>query len=174
MRNKLGLLLLCVMLLSGCERGTATVGNEMTAPLDRIVQAVTSGNAGAYESAFPQTFCEQYQAQTGDLQDYLQLLLTGAREFDLDRYGTDAAITYELTAMTRLDVSSVEPYCQVFSPDFVCSLPTESLTDAAEISVTVYFGGSYDKESFDLTYTVLCIDGTWVLHPKHFGTVLKK
>ncbi len=174
MRNKLFCLLLCVLLLVGCERGTVTVGNEQTAPLDRIVQAIATGNVGAYESAFPQTFCEQYQAAAGDLQDYLQLLLTGAREFDLDRYGTDAAITYELTATARIDVSSIEPYHQAISPDFVCSLPTESLTDAAEISVTVYFKGSYDKESFDLTYTVLCIDGTWVLHPKHFGTVLKK
>ncbi len=174
-RNKLCLLLLALcILLCGCETGDATVGNEKTVPLDRIIDALRSGGVSTYESAFPQTFCEQYQTNAGDLQEHLRLLLEAARSYDLDRYGEDVQITYTLTDAERYDTSLLEPFYQALAPDFVYALPTESVTDAAEINMTVYFKGSYLEETFDCTYLTLCIDGNWYLHPKHFGTVLKK
>lgn len=175
MKNKLALLFLTAcLLLVGCTAGKESSGNEKTVPLDRIIQSLRTADRAIYESAFPPSFCEQYKAQADDAESQIRLLLETAQKRNVDRCGEDVAVTYTLTEVTERDVSSIEPLVQSKSPDFVYPLPIESVTAAAEITVTAYFSGSYGEESFDNTYLVLCINGNWYLHPQHFLTVLKK
>lgn len=175
MKNKLcPLLLAFCLLLCGCHAGTVSSRNEKTVPIDRIAEALRTNSISVYESAFPPTFGEQYRAQYDDMQQTVELLLSAASALNLDRYGEDVRVTYELTDAKRYDTDLLEQYYQVLAIDsFAYEMPLDSVTDASEITLTVYFKGSYHEEKFVLTYTVLCIGGNWYLHPKHFGNVLK-
>ena len=175
MRNKLSLLLLCVLfLLAACTPDTDAVGNKKTLPLDRILTAMQTSDAAMYETAFPPDFCSQYNATSHDLREYVELLLQESHRINADRYGDELSVTYTLTSDETYDVSSLELYMQSVSPEFVYTLPTEHISDAALVTVQTRFDGSYRQEQFDVTYLVLCIDDNWYLHPKHFSTVLKK
>lgn len=174
MKNKLLLLLtVACLLLTGCRTDTQSAGNDKTAPLDFIVQALQTADSSRYTSAFPPTFCEQYQTQTGQLQETLDLLLNAACTRNTELYGENCSVTYTLTEVSGYELSALEQYNQSVAPDFVYTLPLESITEASQIAVTVHFSGSYGEETVSLSYLVLCVNGNWYLHPKHFGTVFK-
>ncbi len=163
------------MLLCGCgEQGASSYGNDKTKPLDHIVNALSSGNAAEYETAFPPDFCAQYRDAFASVSDTITLLLETAHSVNLDLYGENYRIRYELTEQEETDFTSWQNPSRLEQPDaFTYSLPLERIERAVTLHVTVYREGSYQTEQDELVLTVLQIDQTWYLHPKHFGTVLR-
>ncbi len=167
--------LLCAfaLLLCGCGGPDSSYGNDKTQPLDRIVNALSSGSAAEYETAFPPEFCAQYRDAFASVSDTVALLLETAHSVNRDHYGEDYRIRYELTEQEEADPSSWQnPFRFDRLDSFEYSLPLERVERAATLHVTVYREGSFQKEQEELVLTVLQIDQTWYLHPKHFGTVL--
>ncbi len=169
--------LLCTfaMLFCGCgEQGDSSYGNDKTQPLDHIVNALSSGSAAEYETAFPPDFCKQYHDAFASVSDTVTLLLETAHAANRDRCGENYRIRYELTEQEETDFSSWKnPFRFDQLDTFGYSLPLERIERAVTLHVTVYCEGSYQKEQDELVLTVLQIDRTWYLHPKHFGTVLR-
>lgn len=166
-------LLLCI-LLCGCDAGNASVGNETTIPLDRILEALQTDSISVYESAFPPSFCKQYRDAFPDTEEMLELLLSTANGFNRETYGEDVTLRYELKESDPYDHTSFEEYYASTSlGEFVYTMPVSQITEAKQITVCVYTEGSYLEAEQEVTYLVLCIGGNWYLHPRHFGTVLK-
>ena len=176
MKAKRGLLLLLALLLltAGCSAPETSRGNQTTVPIDRIIEALNTGNTGLYESAFPASFSSQYRGEFPDLSTTLRELLAAAAEKNRTDLGDTWSIRYELTGSKGLETSSLEPYYGYTGLDaFLYEMPLDAITQLREISLTVYFEGSFDSFTAELTYRVLCIDGFWYLHPESFGTVLR-
>ncbi len=163
-------LLLC---LCSCQSG-GNLGSELTVPLDRVIQALESGNTGAYESAFPPDFTAGYRQAYGDLAETLSALLYAAKGKNQSECGEVYTLRYELQDKEALPIDSLESVCTLdrFNA-YVYTLPKEHISQAALVTVTAYLEGGLGEQSFENTYFVLCIDGVWYLHPMHFGTVLK-
>lgn len=177
MKAKRGFFLLLALLvcLTGCDTPAGNTGNALTVPLDRIIEAVETGNAGLYEVAFPTDFSSQYSAQNGTYAKTLSDLLTAAREKNKADLGDTWSIRYELTGNKGLDITLLERYYGYTGLDpFQYTMPLEYISDFREISVTVYFEGSFTSFETELTYRVLCISGGWYLHPESFGTLLRE
>lgn len=177
MKAKQGLFLLLALLLclAGCDTPAGSTGNALTVPLDRIIEAVETGNAGLYESAFPTDFPAQYSAQNGTYAKTLSDLLAAAWEKNKADLGDTWSIRYELTGNKGLDITLLERYYGYTGLDpFRYTMPLEYISDFREISVTVYFEGSFASFEKELTYRVLCIEGLWYLHPESFGTLLRE
>lgn len=166
------LLLLLVILLCGCGKASGkNIGNEKTVPLDRILESLRTGSTATYESAFPPEFCRTYREAFPDLSETVEKLLRTANAYNLESYGEDCKIYYELTDTELCDPSQFAGDIQFDHLDtFSCTLPLAS--EAAKIHVTVHRTGSFDETEKELTYVVLLIDGTWYLDPLVFGTVL--
>lgn len=167
------LLFLCVC-FSGCRPSSANVGSKATVPLDRILEALQNNTVAVYESAFPPTFCEQYRDLYPDLEETVEHLLTAANAFNRENHGEDVTLRYELTDSESYDHTQFEEFYPSTAIDsFAYSMPITEITEARQITVTVYIKGSYLQAEQDLTYLVLFIGGNWYLHPQHFGTVLR-
>ena len=176
MKAKRGLFLLLALLfcLAGCDTPGGSTGYALTVPLDRIIEAVETGNRGLYESAFPTDFPVQYRMQSGEYAKTLSDLLAAAAEKNRKDLGDTWSIRYELTGSKRLEITLLERYYGYTGLDpFRYTMPLEYISDFREITVTVYFEGSFDSFEKELTYRVLCIEGLWYLHPESFGTVLR-
>lgn len=166
------LLLLLALLLCGCGGPPRTnVGDEKTIPLNRIIEALETGSAACYETAFPPDFCRAYREAYPDLSETLDMLLAVANKFNSEHYGEDCEIRYRLTETELCDPAQFAGEFQFNNLDtFSCTIPLAS--EAARIHVTVYRTGSFDEAEKEETYVVLLIDGTWYLNPLLFGTVL--
>lgn len=176
MKAKLLPLLLALLLcLCACEGGEGSLRGEPAVPLDRIAQAVQSGNAGLYETAFPPDFIQGYGETYGDLDGTLGELLTTARDKNQSDCGETWTLRYELQSKEVISVDELGASCVLnrFN-DYVYALPVEQITQAAAITVIAYVEGGMGEQSFENTFTVLCIGGTWYFHPMHFGTVLRR
>lgn len=170
----LALLLVLLTCLAGCNAGGETRGNALTVPLDRIIEALETRNAGLYESAFPTDFTVRYRREYPDLSDTIGEMLAAAETKNLADLGDTFEIRYELTGNKGLDVTLLERYYGYTGLDpFRYTMPLESITDFREITVKVYFEGSFASFEKELAFRVLCIDGVWYLHPESFGTVLR-
>ena len=169
------LLLLAVLLLTaGCTPAEETRGNQTTVPIDRIIEALETGNTGLYESAFPADFSAQYRAAYPDLSTTLRDLLSVASQKNRAELGELQSIRYQLTASKEQSISVLEPYYGYTGLDaFLYEMPLEKISAMREISLRITFEGSLDDFPAELTYRVLCIDGFWYLHPESFGTVLR-
>ena len=176
MKAKSGLLLLLILLccLAGCEPSAGSRGNQLTVPLDRIMEALQTGNTGLYQAAFPTDFTAGYGKQYPDLPETLEKLLAAATEKNRRDFGDTWSVRYKLTGSEKLSLDQLEPnYGYTGLDPFWYAMPLESITDFRKITVTVYFEGSFDSLETELTYRVLCISGVWYLHPESFGTVLR-
>lgn len=175
MKAKRGaLLLLAVLLLVGCSVAEETRGNQTTVPIDRIIEALNTGNTGLYESAFHPSFSAQYRTSYPDLSATLRDLLSVASEKNRTELGELKSIRYQITASREQELSSLEAYYGYTGLDaFLYEMPLESISAMREISLRITFEGSLDDFTAELTYRVLCIDGFWYLHPEAFGTVLR-
>ena len=101
-------------------------------------------------------------------------MLAAAEAKNLADLGDTFEIRYELTGNKGLDVTLLERYYGYTGLDpFRYTMPLESITDFREITVKVYFEGSFDSFEKELIFRVLCIDGVWYLHPESLGTVLR-
>ena len=176
MKAKLLLTLLAAVLcLCSCQGDSGNLGGELTVPLDRIAEALQEGNVGLYESAFPSEFVTGYRKVYGDLNETLSALLYAAQYKNRGDYGENWTLTYEVKSKESLSVDALPTSCTLdrFN-DYVYTLPTQELQGAAKVTLEVSFDGGMDEEQFEITYTFLCMDGSWYLHPMHFGTVLKR
>lgn len=175
MKAKRGvLLLLAALLLVGCSVAEETRGNQTTVPIDRIIEALNTGNTGLYESAFHPSFSAQYRTTYPDFSTTLRDLLSVASEKNRTELGELKSIRYQITASREQELSSLEAYYGYTGLDaFLYEMPLESISAMREISLRITFEGSLDDFTAELTYRVLCIDGFWYLHPEAFGTVLR-
>jgi len=169
------LLLTVLVCLSGCDAtAEGSRGNALTVPLDRILEALQTGNVGLYESAFPTDFTVQYRSEYPDLADTVEEILISAKHKNRKDLGDTFSIRYRLTGNEKLSTDILEPYYGYTGVDpFRYTMPLESITDFREITVKVSFEGSFDSFEKELAFRVLCIDGVWYLHPESFGTVLR-
>lgn len=165
-------LVLVALLLCGCGGAPRrNVGDERTVPLDRILEALETGSAAAYETAFPPDFCRAYREAYPDLSETVEMLLTVANEFDSEHYGEDCKIRYRLTDTEFCDPAQFAGEFQFNNLDsFSYTVPLAR--EAVRIHVTMYRTGSFDEAEKEETYVVLLLDGTWYLNPLLFGTVL--
>ncbi len=169
------LLLLLPLLLPSCaEQDVGSIGNEKTAPLDRILEAVAGGSVAAYEAAFPPDFCDAYLSLFPDLPETVRLQLSLADSYNCSTCGDEYRLWYELTGSETYDLSQLEETFQYDRLDrFRYTMSLSDITAAEQIHVTVHWEGSYDRNERDAVYLVLCIGGIWYLHPQCFGTVLR-
>lgn len=167
------LLVLFLFLLCGCEADGGDSGNEQTRPLERIREALLSGNVQTYESAFPEDFVQTYRTNYPDLDEVLGKLLSAGLEHDTSAYGMDNALTYELTKSETYPVSALSPQVYYDNIDeFLYNLPTDDVEEARLLEVEITRKGSFGEKTSVLEFTVLKMDGVWVLHPADFGTLL--
>lgn len=172
-RKALLLILSAALLACGCSISPSSKGNETTVPLDSVIQAIRTGDTAVYLSAFPASFCAQYLQAHPDMGDTVDLLLTVAREFELDRYGEDAVLWYELDGSIPYELTRLQgELTYAWLDSFSYTLPTEQITQALTLSVTVHLEGSYESATYGMELTVLYMNGQWLLHPDAFGTVL--
>ena len=176
MKVKLLVLLMAMLVcLCSCDGASGSLGSELTIPLDRIVEALQDGNVGLYESAFPSAFVSGYRKAYSDLSQTIAALLRTASHKNQSDYGESWTATYDVIAKESLSVDELPlSYTLDRFNTYVYTLPAEEILQAARVTVAVTYEGGLDEERFEVTCTLLRIDGAWYLHPMHFGTVLKK
>ena len=172
--RKLLVLFLClsVLLLCGCGESEGNFGNETTAPIDRIINALLLGDVATYESAFPDHFVDYYRSLYPDLDEIIGELLSAGKKHDESAYGMDAEVTYELLSSEDYPVSLLEAQVYFQNIDsFLYDLPVDSVREAKALQISVTRQGSFSESERKLDFIVLNIDGKWVLHPEAFGTL---
>lgn len=176
MKSKRWISLLLVLLLlcfCSCEADGGDAGNQQTLPLDRIREALLSGNVQTYESAFPEDFVQIYRANYPDLDEVIGTLLSAGLDRDTSAYGLDTVMTYELLKSEPYPVSGLSGQVYYDNIDeFLYNLPVDRVEDARMLEVEVLRKGSFGEKTSVLEFTVLKMDGVWVLHPADFGTLL--
>lgn len=165
------LMLSLALLLCGCGGKEESIGDEKTVPLDRILEAIKTGSTATYESAFPPDFCRAYRTAYPDIPETVETLLSKANAFNIESYGEDCTIRYELTETELCDPAQFAGEYQFDTLDSF-SFSVAQASEAARIHVKIYRTGSFDEAEKEASYVVLLIDGTWYLHPQLFGTVL--
>ena len=168
MRKLLLIPLALLLLLSACGSES---GDRLATPFEQIVDSLRTGDVRTYESAFPPDFCSTYRSEFPNLSETVALLLSATAEYDVNAYGEDSSVAYEIESTERSDPSLYEGAFEFANLDsFSTTLPRAD--DALRVTVTVTRSGSFDEKTTELTYILLQYGGTWYLHPKHFGTVL--
>ena len=171
----LALLMAMLVCLCSCGGADGNFGSELTVPLDRIIEALESGNVGLYESAFPSEFVSGYRNAYSDLTRTISNLLYTASGKNQSDYGESWSLTYDVISKETLSVEDLLPsYTLDRFNTYVYTLPAEEILQVARVTVSATFEGGLDEERFEITYTLLRMDGAWYLHPMHFGTVLKR
>ena len=176
MKAKLLVLLMAMLVcLCSCDGADGNLGSDLTIPLERIVESLQDGNVGLYESAFPSAFVSGYRKAYGDLSQTIATLLRTASHKNQSDYGESWTVTYDVIAKESLSLEELSPlYTLDRFNTYVYTLPAEEILQVARVTVAVTFEGGLDEERFEITYTLLRMDGAWYLHPMHFGTVLKQ
>ena len=171
----LALLLATLLCLCSCEGAGGGLGSDLTVPLDRIAEALRDGNTGLYESAFPSEFVAGYRRAYSDLTQTVSSLLDTASYKNRSDYGETWTATYEVTSKETLSPEELAPsYTLDRFNEYVYTLPAEEILQVVRLTVVTTFEGGMGEARFETTYTLLCMDGEWYLHPMHFGTVLKR
>ena len=171
----LALLMAMLVCFCSCDDGDENMGSELTVPLDRIIEALQEGNVGMYESAFPSAFMVDYRKAYPDLSQTLSALLHAASYKNQTDYGENWTLTYDVSAKESLSAEDLpSSYTLDRFDTYLYTLPAEEIQQVAKVTVTVTFDGGMGEESFEITYTLLRMDGSWYLHPMHFGTALRR
>lgn len=167
------LLALLLLLFCSCEADGGDFGNEQTRPLERIREALLSGNAETYESAFPEDFLRIYRSNYEDIDSVVETLLHAGLERDTSAYGLDTALTFELLKSENYPVSALSAQVYYDNIDeFLYNLPIDSVEEARALEVEIVRKGSFGEKTSVLEFTALKIEGVWYLHPADFGTLL--
>lgn len=162
------LLALCCLFLCACGGESPDTDHIKASPIVQVIEALRFGNTAVYESAFPPDFIGQYREKHPDSAETLEFLLSTAMELNQNTCGKDVIVSYELLRCESAERSAESRFNGLADFSY-----TPDATETAAVTLLVRREGSYACEETTLTLLVVCIDGTWYLHPQEFGTALR-
>jgi hypothetical protein len=144
---------------------SAISGGGYKKPIDLVFKSIQTGKASHMLKAMPKFIIDDRYSDRDEL-DELDELFEEVQEELRDEYGKNAKVSYKITDRDKLDKDDLEDISEYFGDYFGSAGKRAKVKAGYEIELDATIRGSEDKDTNELTVTVIKIGGKWYLNPQ--------
>ena len=176
-KSKLLCIALCALILCSCAvREPVRVTADEAMPIQTVIDALLSGDAAKWRTAFLPAYDKAMEAQCielgdcTDYNDYISDKLAAAVEAHEDNYGKNIRIEFADADVQAVDMADMPDYFADYKDIFTLKyrLDITSIEAAAKVSGMLAVWGKSAENTSRAEYIVVKYGGKWYLHPAFY------
>jgi hypothetical protein len=144
---------------------SAISGGGYKKPIDLMFKSLQTGKASHMLKAAPKSLVDE-RLGGDDALDELDDVFDELHDELEDEFGKNVKISYKITDKEKLDKDDLDDIAEYFDYMFDSSGKDVKIKAGYELEVEGTIKGSEDKDTEDMTVTVIKIGGKWYLHPE--------
>ncbi len=129
--------------------------------LDTYLDVIYRGKISKVEKIAPEKYWKSLDEDMDDIEDNMKTVYKIAIRALEDEYGDDIKISYKITDKDEVTKSTLNEMKDNIKSKY--DIPKKTVTDACELEVDLTIKGDEDKETKEVSFFAVKVDGDWYI-----------